>query len=293
MEDIDKIETNENKPVFLGVRLTDILLDIMRHTGPGPLRDYCLELFDHHPALTRYLQISFIAALLSCPAAEVYEKYSPYVVTIKPLLDTERKKALNNILLRSFNYVIRDPEHGGHALAGGRPIAQPLDARWMSRMTHAIWKDVPLMNGWADQLQSIYWENADKFDAQLMRLADPADEETRKALIPYLRKRLKETHKPYTYSCWLFRLGGSPKGILGDAMVMNPKANRTGTVWRLMNEAAQALPAEEVVALLKEVLDSKCIYQGAQPRVEKAINWTIEQLLAGKPFPPMEEWTRM
>ena len=76
-------------------------------------------------------------------------------------------------------------------------------------------------------------------------------------------------------------------------MVMNPKANRIGTIWQLMNEAAQALPAEEVVALLGEILDSKCVYIQSRPGVEKASPWTIEQLLAGKPFPPMEEWTRM
>ena len=160
-------------------------------------------------------------------------------------------------------------------------------------MVHAIWKYIPHTGNVYYNIQFIYWEKVDKFDMALMRLADPLDEETRKVLIPYLRKRLKETHQPYTYSCWLFQLGGSPKGILGDAMIVDPKANRTGTIWQLMNEAAQALPVEEVVALLGEILDSKCIYRHSQPGVEKAIPWTIEQLLAGKPFPTLDEWTRM
>ena len=68
MEDIDQLKDEKDRSLFFGVKLTDRLLDIMRHTGPGPLRDYCLTLFDRRPEMTRYLHISFQAALLSLPA---------------------------------------------------------------------------------------------------------------------------------------------------------------------------------------------------------------------------------
>ncbi len=60
MEDIDQLKDEKDRSLFFGVKLTDRLRDIMLHTSPGLLRDFCLGLFDSHPAMTRYLHISEI-----------------------------------------------------------------------------------------------------------------------------------------------------------------------------------------------------------------------------------------
>jgi len=130
MEAIDKIKTDKNKSLFLGVALTDRLETILCAVGPGPLREFCLTLFDSHPSMTRYLILSFHAALLTLPAAEVYEKFSPYILTKKPILDAERKKTLNNVLIRALGAVSWNRKLGCHILTGGQPAAEPLDRRW-------------------------------------------------------------------------------------------------------------------------------------------------------------------
>ena len=127
VEEIDRIKDEKNRPFFFGVKLTERLLDILRHTGPGPLRDYCLNLFDSHPAMTRYLSVSFPAALLSCPAAEVFEKYGPYILTEEPTQDTERKKTLNIVLLRALGDVWWYPQGERYNIYGGLSTAEPLD----------------------------------------------------------------------------------------------------------------------------------------------------------------------
>ena len=290
MEAFDALTNEKGNSIFAGVRLTDSLRDSLRTAGPGPLRDFCLELWDRRPAMTRYLHISFLAALLSRPAAEVYEKFAPCILTEKPLLDAERKKTLNIVLLRALGDVWWNQTQGRYVVYGGQPTAEPLDRRWIERLTHAVDTDVP---GRGVSPFSYYWENVGKFDLTLMALAGPADEETRALLVPYLRKRMQETGLAHTYSRWLFQLGASPRGVLGEAMARNPKANRLAGVWDLMEKAAQSLPPEEVILLLDEVLSSKGIHKDAQAAAERAIPYTIELLKAGKPFPEWDEWGRM
>ncbi|MBD5161411.1 MAG: HEAT repeat domain-containing protein [Oscillibacter sp.] len=290
MEAFDVLTNEKGNSIFAGVRLTDSLRDSLRTSGPGPLRDFCLELWDRRPGMTRYLHISFLAALLARPAAEVYKKFAPCVLTKKPLLDADRKRTLNNVLLRALGDVWWNQEQGRYVVYGGQPTAEPLDRRWIERLTQAVYTDVP---GRGVPPFSYYWENVNKFDLDLMKLVDPSEAETRRLLIPYLRKRIQETGLAYTYSRWLFQLGGSPRGVLGDAMVKNPKANRLSVLWELMEKAAQALPPEEVIGLLEEALASKGIYKGAQETAERAIPYTIELLKAGKPYPEWNVWWGM
>ena len=285
MEAIDRIETNQGKPVFLGVRLTDHRQSILCATGPGPLRDYCLTLWDRYPSMTRYLSTSFLAAALSRPAEEDDEKYSPYILTSRPLLNAERKKTAHAVLLRALNNLYWDQKRGCHALVSGQYTAEPLDIRWIERLTHAIQKgDGRKPSGTA------YWERVPEFDVSLMRLINAEDEATRKLMIPYLRKQLEEAGQPYIYSQYLFRLGASPKGILGKAMARDNKSNRLGVLWQLMNEAAKALPAGEVADLLDEILASDGLTRNVRPSAEKIFPWAAEQLRAGKPFPDWSEW---
>ena len=291
MEDIDQLKDEKDRSFFFGVKLTERLLDILRHTGPGPLRDYCLNLFDSHPAMTRYLSVSFPAALLSCPAAEVFEKYGPYILTEEPVQDGERKKTLNTVLLRALGDVWWYPQGERYNIYGGLSTAEPLDIRWIERLTRAVCTDVPRRAG-ASHF-AYYWEDVPEFDRTLMRLVNQSDGRCRDLMIPYLRRRLEETGLPYHYSRWLLQLGGSPRGLFGKAMAKNPSANHLYVVWQLMHEASQALPPEEVIALLEEFLEAKAGRKQAWAKFQGAIPWTVEQLRAGEPFPEWDSWEKI
>ncbi len=291
MEDIDQLKDEKDRSFFFGVKLTDRLLDILRHTGPGPLCDYCAGLFDSHPAMTRYLQISFLAAVLSLPAAEVFEKYGPCILTEEPAEDAERKKTLNTVLLRALGDVWWYPQGERYNVFGGQPAAEPLDIRWIERLTQAVYTDVQ-RRGRTSPF-ACYWEDVPEFDRTLMRLVNPEDGRCRELMAPYLRRRLGETGLPYHYSRWLIQLGGSPRGLLGKALAKNPKANHLYTVWQLMYDAWQALSADEAIALLEEVLAEGAFQKQAAPHIQKAIPWTIEQLRAGKDFPSNIDWSKM
>ena len=290
VEKIDRIKDEKDRPFFFGVKLTERLLDILRHTGPGPLRDYCLNLFDSHPAMTRYLSVSFPAALLSCPAAEVFEKYGTYILTEEPTQDAERKKTLNTVLLRALGDVWWYPQGEEYRVYGGQAAAEPLDIRWIERLTRAVCTDVPRRGGVSHF--AYYWEDVPEFDRTLMRLVNPGDERCRELMVPYLRRRLGETGLPYHYSRWLIQLGGSPQGLFGKAMAKNPSANHLYVVWNLMHEASQALPPEEVIALLEEFQAAGAARKQAMAHFQKAIPWTVEQLRAGKPFPDWDDWEK-
>ncbi|MEY8403530.1 hypothetical protein AALA54_09355 [Oscillospiraceae bacterium 44-34] len=289
MEDIDQLKDEKDRSLFFGVKLTDRLRDVMLHTGPGPLRDFCLGLFDSHPAMTRYLHISVQAALLSLPGAAVYEKYSPYLLTEEPTEDAEHKETLNNVLLRALSEVYWNRKQGCHVIVMGQAIAQPLDARWIERLVRAACK--PNMGrycpfGGGDEV--------DGFDKNLAELANPNDPEQCAQLVPYLRRRMVETGSWYSYSQYLLRLGGSPKGVLGEAMKKGKPA-AIYYVWFVLNEAYKVLPAAEVAELCREGLDAKQIRsQGREAAMaELTLPWTIEQLKAGKPFPEWDEWHKM
>ncbi|MCI9332460.1 MAG: hypothetical protein HFG05_09850 [Oscillibacter sp.] len=290
MEAIDQIKGEKDYPPFFGVALDERLQEIMRHTGPGPLRDFCLGLWERRPERSRCLYTSFQAALLSLPAAEVYERYAPYILTEKPAGNSDWKKTLNTVLLRALGEVWWYPQGERYQVYGGQPTAEPLDRRWIERLTQAVYTDVPGRGG---SPFAYYWENVAEIDLTLMRLADPTDEENRKLLIPYLRQRLVKTGLPYHYSRWLFRLGGSPRGIFGRSMAKNPSANHLYVVWGLMNEASRALPPEETAALLEEFQDAGAARKQALAHFQKAIPWTVQQLRAGNPFPDWDSWQKI
>ena len=116
----------------------------------------------------------------------------------------------------------------------------------------------------------------------------------RAQIIPYLRKRMAEAGGWNSLSRYLLQFGGSPKGVLGEAMKKG-KPVYVYYVWDLLNEASKVLPAGEVAELCREVLDAKWIRsQGREAGMaELALPWTIEQLKAGKPFPEWDEWNKM
>ncbi len=286
METFDGFTNEKGNPIFAGVRLTDTLRECLRLTGPGSLCGFCLTLFDSHPAMTRYLIPSFHAALLTRPAAEVYEKYAPYILTKKPLLDANRKKTCNNVLLRALEEVLRDPDRGCYVLTGGQPLAEPLDKRWIARLVLAVEKP--------DSGTYYPFGGGDKvtgFDRALANLSDPADPEQCGWLAPYFRKRMVETGSWYSYGRYVLQFGGSPKGVLGEAM-KKCKYAYLYNVWLLLNEAGKSLPAGEIADLCQEALDTERFLSTSRELflAKKVIPWTIEQLRAGKPFPAWDEW---
>ncbi len=286
MEEFDGFTNEKGNPVFAGVRLTDTLKECLRLTDSAPLREFCLTLFERKPAMTRYLHISFHAALLTRPAAEVYKKYSPCVLTKKPLLDAERKKTLNNVLLRALGEVLLDRDRGCYVLTGGQPIAEPLDRGWIARLILAVEKP--------DSGTFYPFGGGDKvtgFDKALMELSDPADPEQCGWLTLYLRKRMVETGSWYSCGRYLLQFGGSLRGILGQAMKKRKYAYLYN-VWLLLNEAGKSLTAGEVADLCQEVLDIERFLPTSNElfRAKKVLPWTIEQLRAGKPFPDWDDW---
>lgn len=288
MESIDRLNNEKDNPLFLGVRLTDHMRDIMQHTGPGPLRDFCLTLFERRPEMTRYLHISFQAALLSRPAAEVYEQYGSYLLTKQPLLDKERKETLNNVLLRALEEVSWNREQNCHILNGGQRTAEPLDPRWIDRLVHTACKPS------TGRYYPFGVEEVNGFDKILMELVNPAQPEQCAKVIPYLRQRMTETGSWYSFGHYLLEVGGSPKGVLGEAMKKGKPAYLYH-VWQLLDEAAKVLPAGEVSELCQEVLDAKWLRRsGVDLELAKQVlPWTMEQLRAGKPFPAWDEWWSM
>ncbi len=239
MEAFDGFTNEKGDPIFAGVRLTDTLGESLRLTGPGPLRDFCLTLFDNRPAMTRYLIPSFHAALLSRPAAEVYEKYTPCILTKKPLLNAERKKTLNKVLLRALGEVYWDRKQGCYILTGGQPTAEPLDRRWFDLLVQA-----PDMDG------------------TLRRLTPPDDPELCAKLGDYLYSRILDGGRFVQEDVVFLREHGWTqwKGFLDKKVRMDGSLTTYAAI-RLLNETSLTGPekAAELRNLAKIVQEQNAV----------------------------------
>lgn len=289
LADIDHLRGGKEQRLGFGREVAALLLESLCAAGPGPLCGLCLELWERHPKEPHYLSHAVVAALMTRSAAEVYDTFSPYVLTIKPLLGGEQKKAFHNAVLRALGRVCRK-EDGTYCIDNVWPTAQPIDSQWFKRLTRAVWKTTGETRQYA---QYAAGESIDQFDMILMRLANTGDEETRRQLIPYLRERMLETGLPYSYSRFLLQLGGGPRGVLGDTMVKRAGAHYIYDTWNLMSEASKTLPSGEVADLLEEVLRSNAIRKEDAALAQRAIPWTVEQLRAGQPFPDWDDWWKM
>lgn len=230
MEPFDELTNEKGNPVFVGVRLTNTLGESLRLTGPGPLRDFCLTLFDRHSAITRYLSLSFHASLLCRPAAEVYAKFAPYVLTKQPLLNAERKKSLSAVLLRALGEVYWDREQGCHILTGGQPTAEPLDRRWFDLLMQA-----PDM------------------DVTLRRLTPPDDQELCARLEGYLYRRLMDGGRFIQEDVAFLRKHGWTqwKGFLDQKVRKDDSLTAFAAIW-LLN--ATSLTGPEKAAELRNLV---------------------------------------
>lgn len=288
LADIDHLRGGQEQRVGFGRELTALLLDSLCAAGPGPLCSLCLELWERHPKEARYLPHAVAAALMTRSAAEVYDTFSPYVLTIKPLLKGEQKKALSDGVIRGLSQVYWVKSLNCYWFhQGSYTPAQPLDSRWVGRLVHAVWKPAegrfyPFRGG----------DAVNGFDKTLMDLVNPGDPEQCAQLIPYFRQRMRETGSWHSFSHYLLQIGGSPKGVLGEAMGKS-KNVYIYYVWELLSEAVKVLPPEEVSGLLVEALRSGAIRKEDAALAQRAIPWTVEQLKAGKPFPDWDDWWKL
>lgn len=291
LADIDQVRGEKGQRLGLGTMVTALLLDSLCQVGPGPLCGLCLELWGKHQKEDRYLPHAVAASLMTRPAAEVYDQFSPYVPASRPLIGGGQKKAFHNAVLAGLSEVRWDSGAGRHEVGAGWPAAQPLDARWAMRLTHAAWKTT--MHDFKMPSPFGYGEHLDEYDLILMRLFDPADPGIRRELAPYLRRRMKELGNYQTYSRWLFALGDTPQGALKDSMLKSGKPAYLYYIWGLLNDAAKSLPPEGVANLCREALDANGIRKEDAAMAQRALPWTVEQLRAGKPFPDWDDWWKM
>ena len=141
MEGIKRLTHHTGKAIGLDELFTDQLFTSVCYAGPGPLCGLCLELWGRHQKETRWLPHAVVAALMTRSAAEVYDEFSPYVLTIKPLaLTGGQKQYFHNAVLRGLGRLTRDEDTGAYFIENTWPTAQPLDKRWLKRLTKAVWK---------------------------------------------------------------------------------------------------------------------------------------------------------
>lgn len=290
-DDIRRLESVGNSDFRLTEHMGNRLIENLYAAGPGPLTQLCLELWERDRESPRWLEQAVISALMSRPAAEIYELFSPYVLTEEPSGDGERKKALSLALIRGLNKMIWSSSAGKYIFwQSSHDPAQPLDPRWIGRLTQIAFRPdaghyYPFGGG----------DEMDGYDKAVADLANPNDPDQCAWMIPYLRARMVETGCWYSYSRWLIKFGGSPKGVLKQAMKKAKRAAYLYHVWELLSDASAILPAEEIAELCQEALDSGHFRSTGEDMflAKQALPWTIERLRAGQPFPEWDQWWKM
>ncbi len=294
LEEIGRLQTHKSMPLTVDQRLTDMLFFSLRDTKQ--LCDLCFELWEKDTENPRWLPHAFLAALLTLPAEEVYDRFSPYVLTAKPLTENKRKRELSDAVLKGLSRVYWDKEQNRYAtapstfsfLAGaaeGPAPAQPLDPRWIRRLIDAVWK--PSLDRQPTPFQT--GELVDGFDTFLARLVNRSDEAMCRIIIPWLRRRALETGFWNSFSRWLLYFGSSPLGILADSMKKSKRAPYLYSVWSLLDEASKTLPAQEMILLLEEIQAGEFFTQKKEVK-ETVFTKTIVDLQAGRPFPEWHTW---
>ena len=312
MDGIDALQNGKGNSILMGVRLSDCLLETLCANGPGPVCEFCLTLWPEHPDTTRYLIHSFLAALMVRPAAEVYETFSPYILTEEPTEDTKRKYTLNDVLLRAFTWVQWHRELKRYCVQEdntvpfedekqlpGIPTAEPLDSRWIDRLARTARKELagycsPFRDGCV----------VGRFETTLMNLINRGNPEMCAQMIPYLKNRAlniptngkgisENQFSVFTYCHYLLLLGGSPRGVLGEAMARFPGKYQAAFFWQQLSQLAEALPAEEAARMIEEIDIDLCFNFTQMHNVplstmlKQAVPFAAASLRAGQPFP---EW---
>ena len=301
---VSQITAADGKSPKFDGQLIDGLFSILCVTAP--LSELCLELWEKDKKGPRFLPHAVIASLFTRPAAEVYDRFAPYVLTSKPLVGSKQKQELHDAVLKGLSCIYWNQEQERYAVhytnavsfvpsasclflyapsAGDLSIAEPLDPKWIGRLTEAVWK--PSFDRQKMPFQA--GELVDSFDACLAGLVNPADEVMLQAIVPWLRRQAVETGAWIAYSRWLLQFGVSPKGILADSMKKSKRSPQLYHVWDLLRAVSETLQPEETAALLEEIRDAGFFCKDEQVR-ETVFNKTIVDLRDGKPFPEWNAW---
>lgn len=294
LDAIGQLKTHRGQPLAFDGHLTDRLLFALR--GTKPLSGLCLDLWEKDTENPRWLPHALIAALFTLSAEEVYDRFSPYVPTAKPLVGSKRKQEQNDAVLKGLSYLYWCREQNRYVISAGVELVytyaadrlsphQPLDPRWIGRLAEAVWKtsfdrrQLPFHTG----------EPVDGFDACLARLVNPSDESMCRTIVPWLRRRALETGFWNSYSRWLLTFGASPRGILADSMKKSKRAPHLYLVWSLLDEASKTQPPEEIALLLEEIQAAEFFTKSNEVK-ETVFTKTIADLRAGRPFPEWNAW---
>lgn len=271
--------------------LLDCLLDGVCRSGPGPLCDLSRELWKKHPKEARYLPHAFLSAALTRPAAEVFDEFSPYIPTKKPLLDAVNKHSQNDALLRALARVHWHSESGRYEIFRNSRDPVAIDSRWIPLLISAHWKAPS-----GGDSQVMYFSGGGTicgFDSTLLKLVDPDQSDQCALIVPYLRQRLTETGNWYSYARLLPRFHGSPKGLLKPAVAKKPQQSYFYYIWELCADLAKTLPPEETADVLEELYQGGAIRKNDLALANKAVPYTLAVLRAGKPLPEWDEVWRM
>ena len=271
---------------------TGILLDSLCQSG-GPLCGLCLELWEAHPEEPRYLPHALLAAVLERSPAQVYDTFSPYILTSKPLMGGDKKRALHEAVLSGLSRIRWDREAESYLIYYGtsRPRPRSLDTRWISRLVDAVWKNpegedrrcyAPFGSG----------EAVEQFELTLTDLVNPGDPEACAPLVPYLRRRMVETGSYYTYSQWLLRYHGPFLDLLPQCLKNRSRGAYLYHIWQLFHMAAPNTSRELLISSLEGVLNSGGLRMEDTALAHAAVSYTVSLLRDSEtaPFPQWEEW---
>ncbi|RKI70126.1 hypothetical protein D7V91_03960 [bacterium 1xD42-67] len=135
-EHLPELEGVERSPgtrdIDLGRLLPGCLLDSLRTGGPGPLCGLSLELWEERGG--PYLACALTAALLTCPAAEVYDHFAPCFADDRPEAALALLDAFSHLRWNGKEDRYESFDAGANFL---HPLAQPLDLRWYGPLTRA------------------------------------------------------------------------------------------------------------------------------------------------------------
>ncbi len=202
-------------------RLDHLLLDSIRLLGAGPLCPLAEELYRQYGV--RYLPHAMTAALLTQPAAQVFERFSPAVCR-RRLLGLGGDMEGHSGVLRAFSHVRYAPEQGAYALWMRRrdprteravesqlPLFQPLDKRWLPLLIAADGKRAGKYEVYSRCLP----DDDGSLDNILANLIDPVDADGCRVLCDYFRQRAGALGKQWrAYATVIDRCGGSIRGVV-------------------------------------------------------------------------------
>lgn len=271
---------------------TDFLLEGLCQSG-GALCGLCLELWEKHPDEPLYLPHALLAAVQTQTPAQVYDRFSPYVLTSKPLMGGDKKRALHEAVLSGLSRIRWDLEAGGYLIYYGnsRPVDLRLDPRWIARLVDAVWKNPEGENSRYSPFGS--GEPVDWFGITLIGLVDPGDPEACALLVPYLRRRMAETGNYYTYGQWLLRYHGKFWDILPQSLKNCKRKAYLYHIWQLFHQAAPGADPEELAGALEGVLHSGQLRSDDLELAHVVIPHTAALLRGKRPFPEWEDWWKM